>query len=213
MMGVYCDDATCDVRIEGNVFYRVASYGTVYSNGGHDIVVKNNIFIEGYGPAYQLKSMWYDFGISSIPYFFGEKGVYTRRLTKAVDIRKPPYSERYPLLKDWLDLLPDGRTFVGMRPRRNVFDRNVLVKYEETFRLVGKYAQTDFGENYVTDKDPGFVNAEGLNFQLKDNSVVYKELTGFERIPFEKMGPRKPGDRKQVAETHRFPCDLLLLGR
>ena len=196
MMGVYCDDATCDVRIEGNVFYRVASYGTVYSNGGHDIVVKNNIFIEGYGPAYQLKSMWYDFGISSIPYFFGEKGVYTRRLTKAVDIRKPPYSERYPLLKDWLDLLPDGRTFVGMRPRRNVFDRNVLVKYEETFRLVGKYAQTDFGENYVTDKDPGFVNAEGLNFQLKDNSVVYKELTGFERIPFEKMGPRKPGDRK-----------------
>jgi parallel beta-helix repeat protein len=196
MMGVYCDDATCDVRIEGNVFYRVASYGTVYSNGGHDIVVKNNIFIEGYGPAYQLKSMWYDFGISSIPYFFGEKGIYTRRLTKAVDICKPPYSERYPLLKDWLDLLPDGHTFVGMRPRRNVFDRNVLVKYEETFRLVGKYAQTDFGENYITDKDPGFVDATRLVFQLKDNSVVYKELPGFERIPFEEIGPRQPGKRK-----------------
>ena len=53
-MGVYCDDATCGVRIEGNVFYRVASFGTVYSNGGHDITVRNNIFIEGYGPAYQL---------------------------------------------------------------------------------------------------------------------------------------------------------------
>lgn len=196
MMGVYCDDATCDVRIEGNVFYRVASYGTVYSNGGHDIVVKNNIFIEGYGPAYQLKSMWYDFGISSIPYFFGEKGIYTRRLTKAVDIKKPPYSEHYPLLKDWLDLLPDGKTYVGMRPRRNVFDKNVLVKYEETFRLVGKYAETEFGENYITDKDPGFVDAERLGFQLKDNSVVYKELPGFQRIPFEKIGPRKPEDRR-----------------
>lgn len=196
MMGVYCDDATCDVRIEGNVFYRVASYGTVYSNGGHDIVVKNNIFVEGYGPAYQLKSMWYDFGTSSIPYFFGEKGIYTRRLTRDVDITKPPYSERYPLLKDWLDFLPDGRTYVGMRPRRNVFDRNVLVKYEETFRLVGKYAQTDFGENYITDKDPGFVDAERLVFQLKDSSVVYKELPGFERIPFEKIGPRKPEDRR-----------------
>lgn len=196
MMGVYCDDATCDVRIEGNVFYRVASYGTVYSNGGHDIVVKNNIFIEGYGPAYQLKSMWYDFGISSIPYFFGEKGIYTRRLTKAVDIRKPPYSERYPLLKDWLDLLPDGQTYVGMRPRRNVFDRNVLVKHEETFRLVGKYAQTDFGENYITDKDPGFVDAARLVFQLNDDSEVYKKLPGFERIPFEKIGPRKFEDRK-----------------
>lgn len=196
MMGVYCDDATCDVRIEGNVFYRVASYGTVYSNGGHDIVVKNNIFIEGYGPAYQLKSMWYDFGISSIPYFFGEKGIYTRRLTKAVDIRKPPYSERYPLLKDWLDLLPDGHTFVGMRPRRNVFDKNVLVKHEETFRLVGKYAQTEFGENYITDKDPGFVDAARLIFQLKDDSEIYKKLPGFSRIPFENIGPRKPGDRK-----------------
>ncbi|MEX2088413.1 MAG: right-handed parallel beta-helix repeat-containing protein, partial [Bacteroidota bacterium] len=196
MMGVYCDDATCDVRIEGNVFYRVASYGTVYSNGGHDIVVKNNIFIEGYGPAYQLKSMWYDFGISSIPYFFGEKGIYTRRLTKAVDIRKPPYSERYPKLTDWLDLLPDGHTYVGMRPRRNVFDRNVLVRHEETFRLVGKYAQTDFGENYITDKDPGFVDAERLVFQLKDDSEIYKKLPGFERIPFEKIGPRSLENRK-----------------
>ncbi len=195
MMGVYCDDATCGVLIEGNVFYRVASYGTVYSNGGHDIVVKNNIFIEGYGPAYQLKSMWYDFGIDQIPYYFGEKGIYTRRLTKAVDIRKPPYSTRYPLLKDWLDFLPDGRTFVGMRPRRNVFDRNVLVKYEETFRLVGKYAQTDFGENYITQSDPGFVDAERLNFRLKDDSAVYRELPGFERIPFEEIGPRKVPSR------------------
>jgi hypothetical protein len=198
MMGVYCDDATCDVRIEGNVFYRVASYGTVYSNGGHDIVVRNNIFIEGYGPAYQLKSMWYDFGISSIPYFFGEKGLYTRRLTKDIDIKKPPYSERYPLLKDWLDLLPDGHTYVGMRPRRNVLDGNVLVKYEETFRLVGKYAQTDFGENYITDKDPGFVDAGKLNFQLNDNSVVYKELPGFKRIPFNEIGPRPAGLRNQA---------------
>ena len=195
IMGVYCDDATCGVLVEGNVFYRVASYGTVYSNGGHDIVVRNNIFIEGYGPVYQLKSMWYDFGISEIPYFFGEKGIYTHRLTSEVDIKKPPYSERYPLLKDWLDLLPDGRTYVGMRPRRNVFDKNVIVKYEETFRLVGQYAQTDFGDNYITDKDPGFVDADHMVYQLKNDSEVYKKLSGFERIPFEKIGPRKPGDR------------------
>jgi len=95
-----------------------------------------------------------------------------------------------------LDLLPDGRTFVGMRPRRTVFDNNVLVNYEETFRLVGKYAQTEFGDNYITDKDPGFVDTERLDFQLKDSSVVYKELPAFKRIPFEQIGPRKLGDRK-----------------
>jgi hypothetical protein len=62
------------------------------------------------------------------------------------------------LISKLLDLLPDGRTFVGMRPRRTVFDNNVLVNYEETFRLVGKYAQTEFCENYITDKDPGIAN-------------------------------------------------------
>ena len=189
-MGVYCDDATCGVLVEGNVFYRVASYGTVYSNGGHDIVVRNNIFIEGYGPAYQLKSMWYDFGIRDIPYFFGKNGVYTRRLTEAIDITTPPYSVRYPNLKDWLDLLPDGKTYVGMRPRRNVFDQNVLVRYEETYRLVAKHAQCDFGENYITQQDPGFVDAAKMDFRLKDGSVVYRELPGFAAIPFGEIGPR-----------------------
>jgi hypothetical protein len=195
-MGVYCDDATCGVLVEGNVFLRVASYGTVYSNGGHDIVVRNNIFIEGYGPVYQLKSMWYDFGIDEIPYFFGPEGVYTRRLTKAVDIRTPPYSQHYPLLRDWLDHLPDGSTFVGMRPRRNVFENNVIVKYEETFRLVGKYAQTDFGENFITQKDPGFVDAGKMDFRLRDDSSVFKVLPNFTRIPFDRIGPRPDAGSK-----------------
>ena len=189
-MGVYCDDATADVRIEGNVFYRVGSFGTVYSNGGQDITVRNNIFIEGYGPAYQLKSMWYDFALDNIPYYFGDKGLYTKRLTQAVDIKQAPYRERYPLLTNWLDLMPDEKTYYGMRPARDVFDRNVLVKYEETFRLVGKYAATDFGDNFITHKDPGFVDAAKLNFQLKDDSVVYQKLPGFQKIPFEKIGPR-----------------------
>jgi hypothetical protein len=191
MMGVYCDDATAGVLIEGNVFYHVASFGTVYSNGGHDIVVRNNLFIEGYGPAYQLKSMWYDFAQDGIPYYFGEKGLYTKRLLRAVNIKAPPYSERYPRLRDWLDLMPDGKTYVGMRPQRNVFDRNVLVKHEETVRLVGKWATTEFGDNLHTQKDPGFVDAAKLNFQLKDDSFVYRELPGFQRIPFEEIGPRR----------------------
>ena len=190
-MGVYCDDATCGVLVEGNVFYRVASYGTVYSNGGHDIVVRNNIFIEGYGPAFQLKSMWYDFAIAETSYFFGASGIYTRRLTKDVDIKAPPYSVKYPNLRDWLDLLPDGRTFVGMRPRRNVVDRNVLVRYEETFRLVAEYAQCEYGKNFITQQDPGFVDAGKMDFRLKEGSPVYKELPGFVRIPFEEIGPRK----------------------
>jgi hypothetical protein len=70
------------------------------------------------------------------------------------------------------------------------------VRYDETFRLVGKWAQTDFGENFITQKDPGFVDAAALNFSLKDDSVVFRELPGFERIPFERIGPRS--DRTSI---------------
>lgn len=198
-MGVYCDDATCNVLVEGNVFYRVASYGTVYSNGGHDIVVRNNIFIEGYGPAVQIKSMWYDFGLHEIPYYFGDKGIYTRRLTKAIDIRRPPYNQKYPGLADWLDIMSDSMTYVGMRPRRNVVDCNVLVGQEETFRLVAKYAQCDIGTFFHSRKDPGFVNATAMDFRLRPDSEVYRALPNFKPIPFERMGPRS---REQQEKDH-----------
>ncbi len=78
-----------------------------------------------------------------------------------------------------------------MRPRRNVFDQNVLVNYDESFRLVGKYAQCEFGENYITQGNPGFVDAGHMDFTLRDDSVIYKELPGFKRIPFDAIGPKK----------------------
>ncbi len=188
MMGVYCDDATCNVTIEGNVFYKVASYGTVYSNGGSDIAVRNNIFIEGYGPVFQLKSMWYDFGRFEIPYFFGPKGVYRRRLTKDLDITRPPYSTHYPLLRDWFTLMPDSVTYVGMRPQRNVFEKNLVVNYEETYRLVGEYAQCDFRTNLVVQGDPGFMDMEHLDLRLRGDANVFTAVPGFEAPPFSRMG-------------------------
>ncbi len=92
VMGVYVDDGSCDVQIYGNVFYKVATYGTVYSNSGQDISVKNNMFISSYGPAVHLKSMFYDFAKNSVDEFFGKNGIYRNSLTKMVDIYKPPYS-------------------------------------------------------------------------------------------------------------------------
>jgi hypothetical protein len=69
------------------------------------------------------------------------------------------------------------------------------VKQEETFRLVGKYAQCEFGDNYITQDDPGFADAERLDFRLKEDSPVYRALPGFRPIPFEKIGPRTPDKR------------------
>ncbi|MBN2090613.1 right-handed parallel beta-helix repeat-containing protein [candidate division KSB1 bacterium] len=187
-MGVYFDDASCDALVHGNVFYKVASYGTIYSNAGHDLTIRNNIFVEGYGPVLVMKSMWYDFGFSLRDYYFGKNGVYRRRLTELLDIKQPPYSTKYPKLTDWLDLLEDGKTYVGMHPRRNLFENNVIYRYDETYRLVGEHARLDFKNNFIASQDPGFVDAENLNFKLKDNSIIFEKIPGFEKIPFEKIG-------------------------
>lgn len=189
IMGIYFDDASCEGVVEGNVFYKVGTFGTVYSNGGQDIVVRNNIFIDNnYGPALQLKSMWFDFALQQWDYYFGPKGIYRVRLTQYLDIKTPPYSKKYPHLVNWLDLTGDNTTWQGMYPARNLMENNVLYNYEESFRLVGVHAQFEFKNNYLTKKDPGFVDAQNMNFALRDDSIVYKEIPGFKKIPFEEMG-------------------------
>ncbi len=187
-MGVYFDDGICGAEVYGNVFYKVASFGSVYSNSGQDIIICNNIFIDAYGPAMQLKSMWFDWAVGHIDTYFGENGIYRKRLLEDIDITKPPYSTRYPELVDFMELTDDGKTYVGMYPARNLMEKNLIYKHGETFRLVGVHAQFDFKNNFVTLKDPGFVDAAHQNFQLKDGSIVYEKMPGFEKIHFEKIG-------------------------
>lgn len=196
VMGVYLDDGTCGTTVFGNVLYKTATYGAVYSNSGHDNIVRNNIFIESYGPAVHMKSMWYDFAKGQTKEYFGADGIYRRRLTESVDIHTPPYSARYPELTDFLDLMPDGVTYVGMRPRRNKMDRNVVYNCPEVLRLTAPYATFDETNNLVTGSDPGFVDEVRMNFELRDDSIVYKKIRGFEKIPFARIGPHADKYRK-----------------
>ncbi len=199
-MGVYFDDAACDALVEGNIFYKAGSYGSVYSNAGQDLTVRNNIFIESSGPALQLKSMWWDFASDpgNWKYYFEENGIYRKRLTTSVDIKRAPYAKKYPLLRNWLDKTPDGKTYYGMYPERNVFENNVLFKCEETIRMVGEHAKFDIRSNLIVHTDPGFVDYGKKNFALKDGSVVYRQLPGFKPIPFGSIGLYKDDYRKKI---------------
>lgn len=194
-MGIYFDDSACGALVEGNFFYKVASYGTIYSNASSDLTIKNNIFIQGYGPAIQLKSRWWDRLVDGWSRWFGENSLFRERLTKEVDITKPPYSTQYPNLANWLDPLPNGYSYVGMYPSRNTMENNVIVGYKETSRLVGINANMAFLNNLATKTDPGFINAEELNFELKINSSVYKMVPGFKAIPFKEIGLSEDKDR------------------
>lgn len=188
-MGIYFDDSACGTLVEGNVFFKVASYGTIYSNAGSDLVVRNNIFIEGYGPALHLKSRWWDGRlIDQSEAYYGTNGLFRKRLTNEVDIKSPPYSTSYPNLVDYLDKTSDGFTYKGMFPQRNVMENNVIVKYKESCRLVGINANVAFSNNVAFKDDPGFVDAANMNFELKRGSVVFERIPDFKEIPFNKIG-------------------------
>jgi hypothetical protein len=42
--------------------------------------------------------------------------------------------------------------------------------------------------NWATRRDPGFVDAAHNNFQLRNNSIAFRKLPGFAKIPFAEIG-------------------------
>lgn len=189
VMGIYFDDASCGATVHGNVFYKTADHGAVFSNAGHDITISNNIFIETYGPAVWLNSYWRHVGPAHMEYYFGENGLFPYRLYELLDIRKPPYSTRYPELTDWLDKMPDGKTVVGTVARRFIVKNNLIVNCPDVVKLTGEQANLLLKDNYVANDRDMFADYDNLNFRLRSDAEVYTMLPEFEKIPFDKIGP------------------------
>jgi hypothetical protein len=168
---VYFDDGTGGQTVFGNVFCRAAggSFGAVFLHGGHDIRVVNNIFIDckkaiGHVP-------WNDKGWGQ----WLSEPLWQERLLKEVDITRPPYTQEYPDLRDYFNYTA--------RPRVNYAARNVVVN-------CGKFIDGNWVEwnNLITDADPGFVNAGAGDYRLRDDSPVYQQIPGFQKIPFDSIG-------------------------
>ncbi|MEW6357595.1 MAG: right-handed parallel beta-helix repeat-containing protein [Planctomycetota bacterium] len=177
---VYFDDGDGGDTVFGNVFFRCGepgrgSFGTVFSHGGHDNLAENNIFIEckrPLGSAPWNDKRWKQAVGGGMNCFWADK------LLKEVDITKPPYTTRYPQLVGFMDPQPAEK-------RINRAVRNAIVMCADVSS--GNW-QVNPEENWITDRDPGFVNAAKGDFRLRPDSEVFKRLPGFQPIPFEKMG-------------------------
>ncbi|NOS69234.1 MAG: hypothetical protein HOP33_04815, partial [Verrucomicrobia bacterium] len=107
------------------------------------------------------------------------------KLLKDVDITKSPYVERYPELKGFMD-------FAG-EPRHNHARANLIVNCPKV-----QTGNWELNGSFVTDTDPGFINAAKLDFRLRDDSAVFVKLPGFENIPFAQIGlQRQRGDSQK----------------
>lgn len=155
----------------GNVFYRAAgsSFGAAFSHGGHDNLVRNCIFIEC--PLAFGSAPWDD--KSGREYLTGS--LWQEKLLKEVDITRPPYTEKYPELKGFMNYAGESR--------RNHMRASLLVKCRQV-----NTGNRDVTDGLVTDLDPGFVNGAQQNFRLRDDSSAFAKIPDFERVPFEQIG-------------------------
>ncbi|NOZ23904.1 MAG: hypothetical protein GXP25_22735 [Planctomycetes bacterium] len=174
---VYFDDGDGGDTVFGNVFFRCGepgkgSFGTVFSHGGHDNLAENNIFIEckrALGSAPWNDKRWRACLKAKL---------WQTRLLKEVDITKPPYTTRYPRLVGFMNPQPG-------QVRINRAVRNLIVMCADVSS--GNW-QVRPEENWVTDRDPGFVNAAKGDFRLRPDAEVFAKLPGFQPIPSEKIG-------------------------
>ena len=181
---VYFDDGSGGQTVFGNVFYKAAggSFGAVFVHGGHDNLVENNIFVEC--PVAVRQAPWAD---AAWRQFLDDPDRQTK-LLRDVDITNPPYTDKYPELRGYLEW--DGQ------PRVNKAFRNAIYKCE---RFVD--GNWEIMNNWVMrDEDPGFVDAGQLNFQLREDSVIPRRIEGFQPIPFERIGLVKDALRPVLPE-------------
>ncbi|MFV2066286.1 MAG: right-handed parallel beta-helix repeat-containing protein [Pirellulales bacterium] len=179
---IYFDDGDGGDTVFGNIFVRCGypgrgSFGTVFSHGGHDNIAENNIFVDcprALGSAPWNDKRWQET-------IAGGHGCHwQQRLLRDVDITQPPYTTQYPALAGFMAPQPD-------QPRVNRAKNNVLVRCAETSSGNWHYAPD---EMWVTDADPGFVDAAAGNYQLRPDAEVFTRLPGFRPIPVNKIGPR-----------------------
>ena len=135
---LYFDDSGGDsAKVYGNIFRKAGSLSTVNINGGSDIIVTNNIFID-----------------CKKPIRMGHGGNEWRTkqgrfesLIKNIGCDKSPWRERYPELLTYLADRPQ-------MPRGNRFANNVLVNSPASatngFRM---------GNNFTVSKEPDAKNA------------------------------------------------------
>ncbi len=170
---IYFDDGTSGQVVYGNVFYKAAGggFGAVFMHGGHDNIVENNIFIEcarPWGHAPWADAMWKE-------WVDGE--LWQTRLRQEVDITSELYTTRYPQIAGFFE--PEGK------PRVNKAIRNVVYRCGTDEKYPGNWEKQD---NWVTEEDPGFIDAANQDFRLKEDATVFEKVPGFERIPVEKIG-------------------------
>lgn len=176
---VYLDDCASGITVFGNTFYKISGRA-IMCGGGRDNTLENNVIAHCGSALFTDRRgrVWID------------KDASWRLLDKIeqVNYTQPPWSTRYPRLARILDNGYDqAKEPEGNVIRNNIGWRNKRWLEENPLGAPGGFKFYTIEDN-IDDRYPLFVDEQSLNLALRDDSPAYS-LEGFQRIPFERIGP------------------------
>ncbi|MCK5000840.1 MAG: hypothetical protein KAS23_14960, partial [Anaerohalosphaera sp.] len=186
---IYYDDMACGTQAVGNVFYNAGKSAAFLIGGGKYNVTSNNIFINS-GNCIQMGNRGQGWAKNNL----NKGGMFEQRILEAVDITKPPYSERYPQLAKYWNDTPAVPA--------NPIERNLLVNCGKV--TSGRAEWGPIKDNWLTNYDPGFVSMSEGDFTLKEDSPVFKQIPDFKPVPFSSMGLYTDRWRNKLPERTGF---------
>lgn len=191
--GVYMDDSVSGTEVFGNIFHKV--HWAMFIGGGRDHRVINNLFVDC-DPAVVADAR----GLDARPVW--RTMVNETMRARLLDVPLDLYRERYPELKS-LDAhygppggAPiEGEAFQGVPAEGNVIARNVCIG--DWLKLIwhAEEKHFDIRDNFVTD-DLAHAGGPETGFRLPEDSPAWE--TGFQPIPFEKIGLQSDPDRQRL---------------
>lgn len=204
--GVNPDDGASGNIVYGNIFSGPST--GVWIASGPDNSIRHNIFIKEEGSVFGMD----DRGVSR-GYATNDRMI---KRVKELDPSQEPWKSAHPEMATMLENRPDlpwrtefiGNLIVSQKPAPS----SLKMKKEN----MNNPALLIEKENLVVSDDPGFVNAASGNYRLREDSKVFKEIPGFQPIPFEKIGlykdefrPKLPGEKElqRAPEDDPFPKD------
>ena len=186
---IYYDDMACGNQAIGNVFYNAGKSAAFLIGGGKYNVTRNNIFFNS-DLGIQMGNRGQGWAKNNLD----KGGLFEQRTLQAVDITTPPYSERYPKLANYWNDDPAAPA--------NPIERNLLVNCDKVTNARPEWGP--FKNNWSTNKDPGFVDMAAGDFTLRQDSPVFNEISGFEPVPFSRMGLYTDPWRKSTPKRAGF---------
>lgn len=177
----YHDDGACGAQVYGNIYYKAGSL-PVLIGGGHDNHYRHNLFIDS-PVAIHLDNRMQNWGKGMV----APGGIIDQRL-KAVKHTQPPYSTAYPLLMRYWEENPDY-------PQRNLIEGNLFYKIKNVVN--GHTEWGEFANNWITQTDPGFVDATDPLKGFKADAELFKHIKNFPQLPFEEIGCNLPETKRK----------------